>query len=919
LIASGDLQAERTESGNWTVEAVFPEFSALSDAGKAKLRDLAITASVSSEARAPIIFEQIEAAALHLQSSDGLVDAQNLSTSGVFEPASGSLTLGSLSGDGVTLSQNNGSRVEIGSFKTAMSAMTRDNLILAWRNATLKDVVADGPGGKISVASAVANINFAAATGALQIERLGAGGIELQQAKGNGLTVQSLTLVGWSNLRSKSFELSKLSAQDVVVLIPDRYDHPLRSESLSARVAGRSDQDGLRLQLRDTDARFDGMPVNVGGDFLVRRDSTVVGRLSSTVGPAESKRVAHFWPKRVAPGAREWVVRNLRAGMLNDVRIDAAFDTITRGGDSMTIDFGFEKAEVSISGELPHVRDGRGRGRATLKAFIVEVDEARVEVPGEGSFAIGPSRLNVPAYKPRPAQGHLDLAVTGPVRSILRFLDAKPLGIISKSNFQIDTADATVSGKVKLRLPLVKEMRFADVRYSAAAEIQDFRFLEPNTSLPVSGDRLRLKVQQEGLSLQGDARIDGLATRISYQQHFQQQDADKPSSRLTAKSFLQTEDFARRGLDVSSYINGLVAVDVTADLFKDGSAQLWIEGDATSADLKADIIGWSKPAGEPIMLRAKGRRLPDGRGAIEHFEVGGAASGSGSMVFNSVGSLQSAEIQRLTLPDRFDAALRYQRTGDGGARIELEGPLVDLRAAFARAIDSSSATRPAPPRKAGPATDIAMRVGVARLRDDLNLHALSGGLRMRGKKIEAAKVNARANDRAPFQLLAERRSDGLALDMRSNNAGAFLETASVFSGAHGGNLHFNGRTRDAVLPTRISGQVEINGIEVRDSKTLSSIFKGGSIASLVRQMTSSGLRFDRVSLPFRGIGGRWQIEDGLVFGVTFNVSGTTEKPNVWVNPLSAIAPGFLRKIVSGLLDRNPEIDRSFDDQRRPGR
>ena len=35
-----------------------------------------------------------------------------------------------------------------------------------------------------------------------------------------------------------------------------------------------------------------------------------------------------------------------------------------------------------------------------------------------------------------------------------------------------------------------------------------------------------------------------------------------------------------------------------------------------------------------------------------------------------------------------------------------------------------------------------------------------------------------------------------------------------------------------------------------------------------------------------------------VFGVTFRVDGDTNKPIVDVNPLSALAPGFLRKMVA---------------------
>jgi hypothetical protein len=47
-----------------------------------------------------------------------------------------------------------------------------------------------------------------------------------------------------------------------------------------------------------------------------------------------------------------------------------------------------------------------------------------------------------------------------------------------------------------------------------------------------------------------------------------------------------------------------------------------------------------------------------------------------------------------------------------------------------------------------------------------------------------------------------------------------------------------------------------------------------------------------------------------IFGITYEVGGTTSNPRAVVNPISAIAPGLLRKFFE-FRDNGPGIERSY--------
>ncbi len=769
-------------------------------------------------------------------------------------------------------------------------------------------------------------------------------------------------LQGSADLRDERLALNNLRAGGIIAAMPDLYDAPLRIDQVEASLAVAKTANGAAINIASVQAVVEGVFAKARGQVRLAGDD-LAGKLEAEVASVDFMRVPALWPKGVVPGGLSWIKDNVKQGQVDGVTIRTQFDTAAPQVDALDLLFEFHDAIVQPAPGLPPIRDGIGRGRATLDRFDLSVSTGHVAIQGTSGFSITDSSFSIIDFSPYIPEGHIKLNVDGPVQSVLRYLDHEPLALLKDSGFDLSSASGNAKGRVVVTLPLDSDLRVEDVAFKAKAQVREFALVEPHTNIPISGDTMQIDIWPDGLRFRSDARIDGLSARLDYEQAFAKPTPGEPESILKLESYLTREDFAKRGADVSDFFDGVAVLEAKIGLFPGGGARIAAETDLSGAELRIDRIGWVKPIQTPVTAAFQGFRNPDGVGSIEKITVrGDGVNADGALSFDATGGLQNLTFERLLLGDKLDAAVRYTRGAQLGMRIEVAGRLLDLRVPFAEAMDADAPSEVMAPAGKGPVTEVAARIQQVRLRDDLAIADLSGGIRLRGSRIDAAKAEGHINGVGPALLLAERRDNGLALRLTSTNAGAFLDGAAVFKGASGGNLVLEARTRDDVLPSQITGRISMNDITVRNSQTLREILSGGSIGSLVQSMIAGGLNFQKVDLPFSGIAGRWKIDGGVaygsslgltlggaydidskgialngtispayaingalgavpvlgklltggegegIFGVTYAVSGTTDTPNVWVNPLSALAPGFLRKIVSGVMDGQGGID-----------
>lgn len=208
----------------------------------------------------------------------------------------------------------------------------------------------------------------------------------------------------------------------------------------------------------------------------------------------------------------------------------------------------------------------------------------------------------------------------------------------------------------------------------------------------------------------------------------------------------------------------------------------------------------------------------------------------------------------------------------------------------------------------------------------------------------------------------EQAQGGRHLILRSPNAGDFLDRIDITDHLKGGALELKGTYDDTLSPPAMSGRLLITDFKLVKSPILGRILAIGSLTGLSNTLTGSGIAFDKLGVSVVSRNGVLTLSEGRAsgnaMGITFtgeinaprntvnikgvivpayvlnsfvanipiigmlaggegegliafnySVRGSLDAPEVSVNPLSGLTPGFLRGIF-GVFDSDQGQDSS---------
>ena len=204
------------------------------------------------------------------------------------------------------------------------------------------------------------------------------------------------------------------------------------------------------------------------------------------------------------------------------------------------------------------------------------------------------------------------------------------------------------------------------------------------------------------------------------------------------------------------------------------------------------------------------------------------------------------------------------------------------------------------------------------------------------------------------------------LAVRSRDLGAILRALAIEPSIDGGKLEVTGETESPDPASPIKGRIEADGFRVYDAPILAKVLTVASLTGILESLGGEGLVFDRVTGDFTyeedrlstellrvygtslgittqgevDLGRGWIDVEGTVvpayflnrilgaipiigniltggegeglIAFTYEVEGPSDDPEVSVNPLAALTPGFLRGIFD-IFDSDGDDSRPSDD------
>ncbi len=740
-----------------------------------------------------------------------------------------------------------------------------------------------------------------------------------------------------------------LTAEDMTLAVPVYFEDIAQVDRL--RLKG-------DLDLTGTQYRFDHIRLDAyGGSIdLAGRFGEVNGKtevfLSGTIASIPATRLKHLWPVGPGQGARDWVSENIRQGEITQgtLTLEAPAGTFDVGympDEAMQLDFTLANVTSTFVRGLPPITDGQGEATLFGDSFQLRLQEGRI-----GRVEVRDVAMYTTGLHKRGAVGEFDAVIAGPMADILGLLDLGPFGYPSKYGIDPTRVQGQGSLRLDVSLPLLADVDMEQIEFAAAANVEDMAVPGLIGGLDLHDGSLFLQINGEGLSGQGDLKIAGVQGTLDWREVFID-GAELPSTFVITTVL---DDTAREtfGLDAGGVISGPVLVEATARGRGAELTDIQVHADLRDSAIDLGEALWQKPAGETASARLTVNVEPDGRILARNLRMEGRnVTLTGGFELASDASLAAADFPVVKLGSLTDFAVRARREDDAealhvmltGAYLNA-GPLLDgVMSGASGSGESVSAGRPF--RLTANLGRIDLLNEVSLSNPTLSMEAAKGtleDLRLSGTFDGTGTVNVDLARDGPTTR---------TLIVSATDAGALARGVFGTDSVNGGRFRLDAALTELGTPENdidVQGQLAVDSFRVVNVPLLARLLTVGSFTGLNDLLQGEGIWFDRLDVPFMSHEGAWWVDEGRaygpslgitmdgglnadmaatdlhgtivpayqinsalgrvpvigdlfvgregegVIGITYRIVGSGEGSSIYVNPLSALAPGFLRRL-----------------------
>ncbi|HSM20273.1 MAG TPA: DUF3971 domain-containing protein, partial [Hyphomicrobiales bacterium] len=417
-----------------------------------------------------------------------------------------------------------------------------------------------------------------------------------------------------------------LQGQDVLLGSADVKAPPLRVDHIG--IAGSYDIASGELRLDQGELAAGAAMISLSGHVLPGETSPVV-EISGSFLPMSVSTLKAIWPVFTAPGARDWVAENIRAGELTQGAFtlhfpDGLLAEMDAGGpipdEALQFEFGFENLVSAYLGPMPLIRGGRGQARIRGDRFTMDIDEAHVNLSSGERLAITGGRFRVPRMTAPVPDGEITVHIAGGVPQLLKFLDQEPLGYPGELGIAPD--DFGGRGEVALRvaLPLLKNVTLDEVQIGAEAELNQFSGTDVFAGHDMADGVLLLSVRDNVLEASGEVLVGSEPAGIKWRFPFEKSDSDPAHFFVTMT--LNDREREQFGLDFPNLTGPVRFRFEPGSSFgheSEGESATEIVADLTTATVSRTPFGWSKPAGVPGDMSFTVSSRPSGGYVLDRF------------------------------------------------------------------------------------------------------------------------------------------------------------------------------------------------------------------------------------------------------------------------------------------------------------
>ncbi|MEC9344771.1 MAG: AsmA-like C-terminal domain-containing protein [Pseudomonadota bacterium] len=642
-----------------------------------------------------------------------------------------------------------------------------------------------------------------------------------------------------------------------------------------------------------------------------------------------------YWPLGRAAVARDWIEAHVRGGTAihttAHVRVPPDMWGREDGpADMLSVEIGFRDATVRLYDPYADIRNASGRLKITARDFELWLDRGE-----SAGIALAEGHLKIDDFAARKPMLTTGFVAEGTIAAMLEATLRGPLALSGTELPAGGRIDGRAAARLELAVPLLAKAAWTDLDVRASANLSAVAVDGVADAYGLRADALTLRVDGSGLEVAGNARINGVPLDLRWIEDF---GASGPWPRhIEAAGHVDRAGAARLGLELPDWIAGSAGLSAGIHLGRDGARAITVATDLGDLAITPPGIGWSKPAGTPgrlgfdLFTRADGDwRLGRLEADAPGLSVAGELSGSGGLVPGHV------DLQRLRFGET-DISLSASREG-GIWTARIDGRVLDLRPF--RDPDREEAL------EAWPDASVSFSIERLVVDDARTIHDADGVMSVGDDGVRTLEAVGSMGGTGPLSVaLTEEAGGRQRLLVESGDAGATLGAATITTAVTGGTLKL-----DALLEGEgvASGTFTVSDFRLTETPGFARLLSLASFTGIGQALSGEGLSFTRAEVPFAMANDRIDISSGRmagpsvgatvegyyrldtdevrlvgnlipaysisrvlgaipllgailggdqgIFGVTYVVEGDIDDPAMSANPISALAPGILRRL-----------------------
>jgi hypothetical protein len=708
-------------------------------------------------------------------------------------------------------------------------------------------------------------------------------------------------------------------------------------------VSGHYDTAKQHFAIDEGDVGNTGVGVAMSGTVdLAGGNVRVAAGLAGTRMPVDAFK--RLWPVFIQPKVRDWFNDHLLSGTLERIviAVNAPLDTLRDGGppvpdDGLSIDALATGCVIRPVDGLPALHDADMTMHVVGRDAVVSIGKATGDMPSGRKLAFTSGVFEVPDTAPHAPPARVHFRMEGPVQAAAELLRMDRLRDVSDAPFEPSSMRGNLTAQVTLGMPLKADLPPGSTNYAIAMEATNFSAERMIMGQKVDAAVLRANATPQGFQLKGDVKIAGAPVSLEYRKVRGEADAE-----IRLQGMLDEAARNSLGFEMGETVSGAIPIRLAGRVAttSDREGRFNVEADLTSAQIDNLLPGWAKPSGKPARATFVVATKPQSI-RVEDLLIEGAGAGvKGTIDFDGAGEVQSASFPSYGFSDGDRASLKIERGAEGALRVIMRGEVYDGRG-FVKSTAGGASTNTNAKRRSVDA-DLDMKVAAV---VGFNGEALRGvDLKMsrRAGEVRSFALNAKIGRDATLTGDLRGRSNGRqVVYLESGDAGAFFRFTDVYSRMNGGQLSM---TMDAPGDnTTQQGILNVRNFAVHDEAQLERAVNNGTQAHR-NAIDFSGMRVEFIRMP-----GKVTLRDGVVrgpllggtidgvveyarddvhlrgtlvplygpnnllgqvpvlglfmggdkeglFGITYEVVGHPGNPVLRINPISALAPGLLRKV-----------------------